>query len=116
MVNVCLQTEFIDKYPNRINLKVGEFLGLWKIAHQDKLDNGNRVELFLSGLPVTEWSDNINFRLFAGIATAGFFKHLINSIILQTSIMAMGRCEMYFVITPPLYIVSSHLETKYILQ
>lgn len=78
---------------------------MWRIAYQDKLDNGKRVETFLSGLPVHEWDADVNMRLFACVGSVNFFKHIINSVVFQNGLMALGRCEFYMAMPPPIYIV-----------
>lgn len=80
-------------------------LGMWRIAYQDKLDNGKRVETFLHGLPINEWDAEVNMRLFACVGSVNFFKHIINSVVFQNGLMALGRCEYYMAMPPPIYIV-----------
>lgn len=60
----------------------------------------------LSIIPKRDWKDGFNSRIYAAVGSIDFFKHLINSIVFETSILSLGRCEMYFVLPPPLYIVS----------
>lgn len=99
-----------EQYPESIkNIQRGDLIGLWRIAFQDKLDNGKRVSDLLSIIPKRDWKDDFNYRLYAAVGSVEFFKHLINSIVFETSILSLGRCEMYFVLPPPLYIVSPQL-------
>lgn len=81
-------------------------INLYRLAYQDKQDNGKRVDNFLYGLPVQDWSEQLSYRLFANVATVNYFRHLVNSIVFQTSIMALGRCELYLALPPPIYIAS----------
>lgn len=89
---------------------------LYRMAYQDKQDNGCRVDKFLFGLPTREWSSDVCYRLFASVPSVNYFRHLINSIVFETSIMALGRCELYLAVPPPIYIVSNIIEifTKYL--
>jgi hypothetical protein len=41
----------------RCILKPTDFLGLWKMVFQDKLDNGSRVSELLWDVPKKEWED-----------------------------------------------------------
>lgn len=75
------------------------------MAFQDKLDNGKRVDTFLFGLPINEWDANVNMRVFACVGSVNFFKHIINSVVFQSGLMALGRSEFYLAMPPPIYIV-----------
>lgn len=99
------QSKYEAKQPSRVRLKQGDMLGMWRIAHQDKLDNGKRVETFLHGLPINDWDADVNMRLFACVGSVNFFKHIINSVVFQNGLMALGRCEFYLAMPPPIYIV-----------
>lgn len=96
--------ELASKQPNRIYLKNGDFVNLWKLAFQDKYDGRSRATEFLEEIPKKEWTSDTNFRMFVGVGTLNFFKHLINSIVFQTSLLTYGRPEMYLAVPPPLYI------------
>jgi len=45
--------------------------------------------------------------VFGAVGSYPFFKHLINSLIFQTSLFNLGRCEMILAIPPPIYIVNT---------
>ncbi|XP_037040482.1 dimethyladenosine transferase 2, mitochondrial isoform X2 [Bradysia coprophila] len=70
---------------------------LQRSLYVDQLTGGNRIDRTLSGLPSTEWENDTNFTLFGATGSSSFFWHLINSIVYQNSILALGRCEMYMV-------------------
>jgi len=44
--------------------------------------------------------------VFGAVGSYPFFKHLINSLIFQTSLFNLGRCEMILAMPPPIYIVN----------
>lgn len=43
------------------------------------------------------------------LATSNFIRHLILSLIFQFGVMTFGRCELYLVVPPPLYIVRNFM-------
>lgn len=45
--------------------------------------------------------------VFGAVGSYHFYKHLINSLIFQTSLYNLGRCEMILAMPPPIYIVSN---------
>lgn len=45
--------------------------------------------------------------VFGAVGSYPFFKHLINSLIFQTSLYNLGRCEMILAMPPPIYIVTN---------
>lgn len=38
------------EYPNRISCKTADFFGMWKLAFQDKMDQGTRIKELLGDL------------------------------------------------------------------
>lgn len=95
-------------HPNRMRLKQGDMLALWRLAHQDKLDNGKRVTKFLFGTPYQpRWDAEPNLRMFACVGSGNFFKYLIHSLVFQQGLLSFGRCEMYMALAPPIFIVRS---------
>lgn len=49
-----------------------------------------------------------NLTLIASIGSVSFIKYLINSVIFQNGLLALGRPEMFLIMPPPVYIVSKH--------
>lgn len=43
--------------------------------------------------------------VFGAVGSYAFLKHLINSLLFQTSLYTFGRCEMILALPPPIYIV-----------
>lgn len=101
-----MQANFTDVYPDRVKLIQGDLLDLHKSMYADNKDRGARVDKLLSNLPTSKWEHDINFRLFGATGSTTFFKHIIQSIIHQNSIMSLGRCELFMAIPSSLYLVS----------
>lgn len=38
-------------YPERVKVKHGDFVNMWKLVYQDKIDNGTRVQELLRDVP-----------------------------------------------------------------
>ncbi|XP_054725288.1 dimethyladenosine transferase 2, mitochondrial [Anastrepha obliqua] len=91
-------------YPERVKVKQGDIVGLWKLSFQDRMDNGTRVADMLCDLKKSEYNDEPIAMLFGAVGCYNFFKHLINSIVFQNGLFSWGRLEMYLAIPPPLYI------------
>lgn len=58
---------------------------------------------------------DINMLVFGAVGSYPFFKHLINSLIFQTSLYNLGRCEMILALPPPIYIVRTYPRTLFCL-
>ncbi|XP_052859071.1 dimethyladenosine transferase 2, mitochondrial [Drosophila gunungcola] len=91
-------------YPERVKVRQGDFVNLWKLVYMDKMDGGTRVADLLNDVPQKAFKDDINMLVFGAVGSYPFFKHLINSLIFQTSLFNLGRCEMILVMPPPIYI------------
>ncbi|KAH8388474.1 hypothetical protein KR093_007450, partial [Drosophila rubida] len=91
-------------YPDRVKVKHGDFVSLWKLAFMDKMDSGMRVVDLLNDVPQKQFTEDINTLVVGGIGSYPFFKHLVNSLIFQTSLYNLGRCEMILAVPPPIYI------------
>ncbi|EDW42781.1 dimethyladenosine transferase 2, mitochondrial [Drosophila sechellia] len=91
-------------YPERVKVRQGDFVNLWKLVYMDKIDGGSRVADLLSDVPQKAFTDDINMLVFGAVGSYPFFKHLINSLIFQTSLFNLGRCEMILAMPPPIYI------------
>ncbi|XP_023163779.1 dimethyladenosine transferase 2, mitochondrial [Drosophila hydei] len=91
-------------YPERVKVRYGDFVSLWKLAFMDKMDSGTRLIDMLGDVPRTAFNEDINMLVFGAVGSYPFFKHLINSLIFQTSLYNLGRCEMILALPPPIYI------------
>ncbi|EDW83085.1 uncharacterized protein Dwil_GK22500 [Drosophila willistoni] len=91
-------------YPERVKVHHADFVTLWKLAYMDKMDNGSRVAELLNDVPQRAFGEDANMLVFGAVGSYTFFKHLINSIIFQTSLYNLGRCEMILAVPPPIYI------------
>ncbi|KAM7360694.1 mitochondrial transcription factor B2 [Cochliomyia hominivorax] len=91
-------------YPERVKVRHGDLVNIWKLVYQDKMDNGSRVQDLLQDVPSKQFEEDSNMLLFGVVGSYPFFKHLINSIIFQNSFLNLGRAEMYFVLPPPIYL------------
>ncbi|KAH8382513.1 hypothetical protein KR009_003928 [Drosophila setifemur] len=91
-------------YPERVKVQQGDFINLWKLVYMDKMDGGTRTPDLLLDVPQKDFSDDVNMLVFGAVGSYPFFKHLINSLIFQTSLYNLGRCEMILAIPPPIYI------------
>ncbi|EDW28027.1 GL27200 [Drosophila persimilis] len=91
-------------YPERVKVRHGDLVNLWKLVFMDKMDNGVRVAELLHDVPQRPFTDDINMLVFGAVGSYAFFKHLINSLVFQTSLYNLGRCEMILAMPPPIYI------------
>ncbi|KAH8243073.1 hypothetical protein KR032_004323 [Drosophila birchii] len=91
-------------YPERVKVRQGDFVNLWKLVYMDKMDGGTRVSDLLNDVPQRAFNDDVNMLVFGAVGSYPFFKHLINSLIFQTSLFNLGRCEMILAMPPPIYI------------
>ncbi|XP_030558774.1 dimethyladenosine transferase 2, mitochondrial [Drosophila novamexicana] len=91
-------------YPDRVKVRHGDFVALWKLAFMDKMDSGTRLVDLLSDAPQRAFNEDVNMLVFGAVGSYPFFKHLINSLIFQTSLYNWGRCEMILALPPPIYI------------
>ncbi|XP_030376020.1 dimethyladenosine transferase 2, mitochondrial [Scaptodrosophila lebanonensis] len=91
-------------YPERVKVRHGDFVNLWKLAYMDKLDNGTRLAELLHDVPQKAYNDEPNMLVFGAVGSYQFFQHLINSLVFQNSIYSLGRCEMILALPPPIYV------------
>ncbi|XP_034484704.1 dimethyladenosine transferase 2, mitochondrial [Drosophila innubila] len=96
--------EMHSLYPDRVKVHHGDLVGLHKLAFMDKIDNGMRVADLLCDVPQKAFNEDINMLVLGAVGSYPFFKHLINSLIFQSSLYNLGRCEMMLAMPPPIYI------------
>ncbi|CAH2094591.1 unnamed protein product [Euphydryas editha] len=87
--------ELKTQYPERIKYKIADFFGMWKLAFQDKMDNGNRINELLEEL-ATDDKDRI-LSIVGAMPSLSFVKHLINTIVFHNAINHLGRPDLYIV-------------------
>lgn len=105
--SVSVFQDLIGAFPKRnVVLKNLDLTSLWKMYYVDKLDQGTRIDEALRDLNKKDYDDDTNIRMFVSTCSLPFIKHLINSMIFQTSLTSHGRCEFFMCLPPPLYIVS----------
>ncbi|KAG7297932.1 hypothetical protein JYU34_018687 [Plutella xylostella] len=85
--------ELQKKYPDKFSHKVADFFGMWKLAFQDKIDNGNRIKELLGDL-TTDDNDRI-LKIVGAMPGISFVRHLINTIIFHHSHNQLGRPDLY---------------------
>ncbi|GAB0092805.1 rRNA adenine N(6)-methyltransferase [Sergentomyia squamirostris] len=97
--------ELVKKNRRRLSLRNADLVFLYKLAYQDKLDNGNRVESLLNDkLPKRNWKEAPNARIVGAVGSQNFFRHLVYSVIYQSSLLSYGRSEMFLIVPPPIFI------------
>lgn len=99
------ELEMLLKVENRnIEIRHSDFNGYWKYDYMDKMDQSGRVEKMLKGLRRVRWNDEeVNFRLFSVVGSLRFFNTMIHSVGMQKGLFELGRCEMYLVVPPLIY-------------
>uniref|UniRef100_A0A336MXX8 Dimethyladenosine transferase 2, mitochondrial n=1 Tax=Culicoides sonorensis TaxID=179676 RepID=A0A336MXX8_CULSO len=80
-----------------------DFVGLWRLAYIDKQTNNNRVKKLLEIFPKRNWEENFSSRIFVATGSLAFYKHLVISILTDSTLFTRGRHEIYAVIPPILY-------------
>ncbi|KAL5275676.1 mtTFB2 family protein [Megaselia abdita] len=101
---IGIAEEYHSLYPDRVKVYHRDFVNIWKLLYQDKMDNGSRVSDLLIDLPKQPYEQEPSVAIFSAVGSYNFFKHIINSLVFQTSFLSYGRCDLYFVIPPPIYI------------
>ncbi|CAH0728458.1 unnamed protein product, partial [Brenthis ino] len=92
-------TQFLSdiqkEHPRRVNFKIANFFGMWKLAFQDKKDQGNRINELLGDL-MTYDTDRI-LNIIGAMPSLSFVRHLINTIVFHNDTNHLGRPDMYIV-------------------
>lgn len=83
-----------------------DFSGLWRLVYLDKHDNENRFGKIFEKVTTKNWSEDVASKIIIATGSLAFFKHLIVSIVSNTSLFTYGRHEIYAIVPPLLYIVS----------
>lgn len=88
-----------SQYSNRITLKQADFFKMWKLAFQDKMDNGNRVQELLGNL-LTQDNERV-VKIIGSMPGLSFIKHLIYNIVFHNTTNQLGRPDLF--ITMPVH-------------
>ncbi|XP_077300370.1 mitochondrial transcription factor B2 [Arctopsyche grandis] len=92
------------QYPNRLQYKIEDFFGMWRMSFLDKLDSGNRIEKLFDSIETKPWESECIITGIGCTPSLSFVKHLIMSIIFQNSLISLGRPEFYLLMSPLDYI------------
>ncbi|KAK7869249.1 hypothetical protein R5R35_000871 [Gryllus longicercus] len=95
--------KFYSFDSDKVNIHSTDFLTLWKIHYQDKMDDGSRLQDILSHYPKMSWSEEPYLKIIGCIQSPNFIKHLILSIVFQSGIMTHCRPELYIIVPPTLH-------------
>ncbi|KAJ0173608.1 hypothetical protein K1T71_010757 [Dendrolimus kikuchii] len=87
------------QYPNQITLKIADFFKMWKLAFQDKMDNGSRVRELLGNL-YTHDNEGV-VKIIGSMPGLSFIKHLIFNIVFHNTTNQFGRPDLF--ITLPVH-------------
>ncbi|XP_063367717.1 dimethyladenosine transferase 2, mitochondrial [Cydia amplana] len=82
-----------SNYPGRVNYKIADFFGMWKLAFQDKMDQGNRIQELLGDL-ATDDPDRV-VTIVGSMPGLSFVKHLINTIVFHNTTSHLGRPDLF---------------------
>ncbi|CAG9789335.1 unnamed protein product [Diatraea saccharalis] len=88
-----------DEHPHKVECKVADFFGMWKLAFQDKMDNGNRIKELLGDLSTHD--NNRIVKIIGAMPGLNFIKHLINNIVFHDMNNHLGKPDLF--ITMPGY-------------
>ncbi|XP_021934048.1 dimethyladenosine transferase 2, mitochondrial isoform X2 [Zootermopsis nevadensis] len=95
--------ELQNEFPERVKVLNKDLFMLAKLAYQDNMDGGSRVQSLFHGVPKAEWEDDPVMKIIGVLPSLSFIKHVIQSHVFQTGIIAYGRPEFYFIMSPAQY-------------
>ncbi|XP_073950361.1 mitochondrial transcription factor B2 isoform X2 [Choristoneura fumiferana] len=81
------------EHPGRVKLKIADFFGMWKLAFQDKIDQGNRIEELLGDLATDDPEREV--KIVGSMPGLSFMKHLINNIVFHNTTSQLGRPDLF---------------------
>ncbi|CAH0400513.1 unnamed protein product [Chilo suppressalis] len=87
--------ELRDQYPDRVTHKVADFFGMWKLAFQDKIDNGNRIKDLLGELCTDD--NNRTVKIIGAMPGLNFIKHLVNNIVFHNTNNQLGKPDLFII-------------------
>ncbi|CAK1550527.1 unnamed protein product [Leptosia nina] len=88
--------ELQDKYPSQVSFKIADFFRMWKLAFQDKMDQGNRVRELLGELATNDRGRKIN--IVGAMPGLLFVKHLINTIVFHDTLSLLGKPDLFIIL------------------
>lgn len=81
------------------------FNNFWSLTYQDKMDDGNRLENIMNGLPKMQWeNEEPVFKIIGALPDHKLIRYFIFSTFFQNGISQYGRPEMYIILPPSSYI------------
>ncbi|XP_063705331.1 dimethyladenosine transferase 2, mitochondrial [Culicoides brevitarsis] len=98
--NEILHKHLHKLYGNRITCLHNDFCNMWKFVY---LDNGERFSSIMKLLPKQDWKDKPPSKIIVSSGSLMFYKHLMTSVLTNTSIFSSGRHEIFAVMPPILY-------------
>ncbi|XP_032521507.2 dimethyladenosine transferase 2, mitochondrial [Danaus plexippus] len=81
------------KYKEQVKYKNADFFGMWKLAFQDKMDQGSRIPELLGELATTDNGRLIS--IIGAMPSLSFVRHLINTIVFHNTTSQLGRPDLY---------------------
>ncbi|EZA51932.1 hypothetical protein DMN91_006978 [Ooceraea biroi] len=88
-------------YPDRMNVRNFNLVNIGQLLYRDRHTGGNQVqENVLQNVENKKWEDESCMQIVGATNSSAFFRHLINSLIFQTSLMSNGRPVFYIMIPP----------------
>lgn len=96
-------------YPGRVELFSKDIYHAYSLKYLDHVDNGNRVEQLLRGVPKKDWSDEPVMTIIGAMPSSKFIKYLIKALALQTDFAKYGRVQIFAFMAPRDYTVIKNL-------
>ncbi|XP_050674992.1 dimethyladenosine transferase 2, mitochondrial isoform X2 [Leptidea sinapis] len=98
--------ELQKKYPGRINYKIADFFGMWKLAFMDKMDEGTRIQELLGDL--ASQSPSKTLKILGAMPGLSFVKHLINTIVFHNTTNEIGHPDLFIIMPGHHYEMDDH--------
>ncbi|KAK9886297.1 hypothetical protein WA026_015807 [Henosepilachna vigintioctopunctata] len=92
-------------YPGKVQLFTKSLFNLSSYFYIDKMDNGNRVDQLLRGIPKISWNNAPVLTIIGSTTNTQFLRHLAKALPMQTGLVAYGRFEMFLMMKPRDYVV-----------
>ncbi|XP_041969892.1 dimethyladenosine transferase 2, mitochondrial [Aricia agestis] len=87
--------EIQASHPERVSFKLDDFFGMWKLAFQDKMDDGNRISDLLGDLATDDKDRKLS--IVGAMPSLSFVKHLINTIVFHNTTSQLGKPDLFIV-------------------
>lgn len=102
-----------QKYPKNMMIQEADLFNIWKLACQDKHDDGNRVRKLFSDFPQIKWGDEPGLKIIGTTTNVDFIKHLIVDVVKQSGIVSYGRPYLYLCMPPSAWLVCTAIKISY---